>query len=788
MSLVDENAPPEEQIARQAKIIDALMRRANRSNDVGVSAYSAFQSAIELQAQVAAKTRDLERAATELESVRYDRERARRTLEDALSAMGEGFALFTGGRLDICNVLFRTFLPDVAFRVRKGLRLEDYLDYMVQSRALVSTDRGINRIFAPEDRAGASVRSAVIELRGDRWYQLSQQRTASSNVVLLLTEITSIVRQNRSEKEHLIDRQAAYIQAAFEDMTSGVCTFSSSGEVMMYNRQFRQLLGLPFTLLQKGTTLSRLLDFMRNHALVAEDADLRVEAWRRHLQQEGWLRKRIRHGTDRVLELQVNRLPDDGFLVELTDVTLESRATEILENRVQERTAELTEANRRLTEQYEEKARVEEELRLAKERAEAAVSSKTRFLAAASHDLLQPVNAAKLLLATLKERTRGTEFAATVERLYGAFGSTEQLLHSLLDISRLESADPSAVTPSEISLGVLMQGIYEDQTALAEQKNVRLSVVPSDVLVCSDPVYLLRSIQNLVVNAIQYTEPGGRVLVGCRRRGNKVVLQVWDTGIGIGLKDQKRIFEEFARAENVSLASGVGLGLSVVDRACKLLGHRLWVRSKPGVGSLFCIELDRVPGRRVPAEAQAVAPADTDLELERIILVIENDPDVLFAMTQKLEHWGASVLAAPSTAEALMHVRDMGLAPDIVLADYQLDGDDTGVRAITEIRRETGVHVPAIVITADRREKIRRQGAELGFTVMHKPVQLSKLRPLIEWKIRWQSPGPVLEGGAQDPDQAHDQPREQAQERAQTKVGHDSETQGNTLGAGRHIT
>ncbi|WP_300532930.1 PAS-domain containing protein [uncultured Mameliella sp.] len=773
MSLVDENAPPEEQIARQAKIIDALMRRANRSNDVGVSAYSAFQSAIELQAQVAAKTRDLERAATELESVRYDRERARRTLEDALSAMGEGFALFTGGRLDICNVLFRTFLPDVAFRVRKGLRLEDYLDYMMHSRALVSTDRGITRNFAPEDRGGtgASVRSVVIELRGDRWYQLSQQRTSSSNVVLLLTEITSIVRQSRSEKELLIDRQAAYIQAAFEDMTSGVCTFSSSGEVMMYNRQFRQLLGLPFTLLQKGTTLTRLLDFLRNNSLVAEDADLRVEAWRRHLQHEGWLRKRIRHGTDRVLELQVNRLPDDGFLVELNDVTLESRATEILENRVQERTAELTEANRRLTEQYEEKARVEEELRLAKERAEAAVSSKTRFLAAASHDLLQPVNAAKLLLATLKERTRGTEFAATVERLYGAFGSTEQLLHSLLDISRLESADPSAVSPSEISLGGLMQGIYEDQSALAEQKNVRLSVVPSDVLVCSDPVYLLRSIQNLVVNAIQYTEPGGRVLVGCRHRGKKVILQVWDTGIGIGLKDQKRIFEEFARAENVALASGVGLGLSVVDRACKLLGHRLWVRSKPGVGSLFCIELDRVPGRRVPVEAPAVAPADTDLELERIILVIENDPDVLFAMTQKLEHWGASVLAAPSTAEALMHVRDMGLAPDIVLADYQLDGDDTGVRAIAEIRRETGVHVPAIVITADRREQIRRLGAEQGFTVMHKPVQLSKLRPLIEWKIRWQSP---------EPDTTRDQ--------AQTKVGHDSEAQGNTLGAGRHVT
>ncbi len=770
MNLIDPDDPDAEQILRQGKIIDALVRRANRSTELGLSAYSAFQSAIELQVQVAAQTRDLERAATELESVRYDRERTRKNLDDALSAMGEGFALFTGGQLAICNELFRTFLPDVTNKVRTGLELDSYFAIMGQSRHLVSTDRKLPSTIGRPYKTGSkpAMSSVLIELRQDRWYQLNLQRTSSNNVVLLLTEITSIVLQNRSERESLIDRQADYLQAAFEDMTSGVCTFSSSGEVMMYNRRFRQLLGLPFTLLQKGTTLSALLDFMRNHALVADDAALRVDAWRRHLQTEGWLRKRIRHGTDRVLELQVNRLPDDGFLVELNDVTLESRATEILENRVLERTAELTEANRRLTQQYEEKARVEEELRVAKERAEAAVSSKTRFLAAASHDLLQPINAAKLLIATLKEKTRDTEFAPSVERLYGAFSSTEQLLHSLLDVSRLDSADPSAMTPGEIDLGSLMQNIYEDQSALAEQKQVRFNVVPCDIYVYSDPTYLLRSIQNLVVNALQYTEPGGRVLVGCRRRGKKVILQVWDTGIGISRKDQQRIFEEFARAENVSLTSGVGLGLSVVDRACKLLGHRLWVRSKPGVGSLFCIELEIVPGKRVPVEVPAVVQPDSDLALERIVLVVENDEDVLFAMTQKLELWGASVLPAQSTEEALTYVRDMGLPPDIVLADYQLDNDDTGVNAISLIRKETGVHVPAIIITADRSEKVRRLGAELGFTVMTKPVQLARLRPLIDWKIRWQSPDP-LPGTGED-------------RRTPTKVGHDSRPPDNSLG------
>ena len=147
-----------------------------------------------------------------------------------------------------------------------------------------------------------------------------------------------------------------------------------------------------------------------------------------------------------------------------------------------------------------------------------------------------------------------------MERLEGAFGSAEQLLHSLLDISRLETTDPDTVSPTEVSLATIIAGIQGDQTLVAENKNVRLDVVPCSEIVKSDPVYLLRSIQNLVVNAIQYTEPGGRVLVGCRRRGDKVILQVWDTGIGIARKDQERVFEEFTRAENVPLGSGMGLG------------------------------------------------------------------------------------------------------------------------------------------------------------------------------------------------------------------------------------
>ena len=420
--------------------------------------------------------------------------------------------------------------------------------------------------------------------------------------------------------------------------------------------------------------------------------------------------------------------------MDIKDVTLESRTTDSLEKRVEERTSELTEANRRLTSQYEEQARVEEELRLAKEQAEAAVSSKTRFLAAASHDLLQPINAAKLLISTLGDMSRETDLAHMVERVEGTFNSIESLLHALLDISRLESTD-SDLSPSEFCLDTLMKTVIEDQGPVAAKKGVQLDVVPSTAWVRSDQRYLMRSLQNLVVNAIQYTDDG-RILVGCRRRGDNIVLEVWDTGIGISHKDQHRIFDEFTRAENVPPGSGMGLGLSIVDRTCRHLGHVVGVRSKPGVGSVFSIEIERVPERArniAPDPLLSDAP-ETDMDL--IALVVENEPEVLFAMVQRLESWGAGVLGARSTEEALGAVRELGMAPDIILADYQLDGSDTGIEAIRAIRDETGIHVPAIMITADRGDTLARAGRKDDFTVLTKPVQLSRLRPLIDWKTR----------------------------------------------------
>ena len=415
------------------------------------------------------------------------------------------------------------------------------------------------------------------------------------------------------------------------------------------------------------------------------------------------------------------------------DVTVEFQTTEMLEMRVMARTSELTEANVQLRRQYEEQARVEEDLRIAKAEVEAAMSSKTRFFAAASHDLLQPINAAKLMISTLMDRAAQTELAETVQRLDGSFRSIEGLLHALLDIARLEATDTNLVVTS-FALDEVLQGVNEDLGQLAVDKNLELRVVPTGLWVKSDQRYLARSVQNFVDNAIRYTEQG-RILVGCRRHGDTVTIEVWDTGIGISRKDQKRIFKEFIRVDKSGRnCQGMGLGLSIVERACRHLGHPISVRSKPGVGSVFSLTLPVVAPSPAQAGPKGREAGATSAEMDLIILLVENDPGVSFAMTQKLESWGASVLAAQSTQEALDLVQDIGMPPDIILADYHLNDDETGISAILAVRRMLDLSIPAIMITANHEDHIKEAGLANMFSVLTKPVNLSRLRSLIDWK------------------------------------------------------
>lgn len=756
--MIDSADPLEIQLERQSKIISALMDRAERGPEVGGSAYALFQSAITLQGEVWEKTRDLERAldtlgraSSELETARSARQRSQANLRDALSAMDGGLALFAGDRLQVCNDQFRNFLPDIAHLIEPGLGYRDYLEAVGRSSFLRHSGP---ECWSPDSATSATAKigatldqrypTFVLALRNDRWIQVSHRSTESGNVALLLTEISEVVRENREEKDRLIDAHAVYLQAAFDNLGLGICAFSTGGGLQVFNRRFGDLLCLPLLLQRKGTGIRRIGEHLSRSGVRSRDGEtVDLAGWIRSVRSGVPVRERLRRADGAHLDVRVHALPDGGFIASILDVTAEYAATEslrrvneTLEHRVRERTAELTEANRLMRLQFEGLARAEEELRIAKEMAEEANRAKTRFVAAASHDLLQSVNAAKLYISTLRECTVPADIVGIVERLGRSFHSVESLLQALLDISRLDTQG-AEFNVADFRLDEIVEPLLRDLSPLAAEKGVVLKYVRSSAWVRSDPHYLLRSIQNLVANAIQYT-PAGRVLVGVRRRRGKVALEVWDTGIGISPNDQAHIFEEFTRGNGGGQGPGVGLGLSIVERACRQLGHAVLLRSTPGSGSVFSIEL---PLASPPAQTGSLVadlpdgdPRADDLEL--IVLMVENEATVLEASTARLESWGASVLGARSTAEALALVQQIGTPPDIILADYRLDGSDTGLSAIRALRGLAGRHIPAIMITADRGQKLRDLGEIEDFTVMTKPVKVARLRALIDWKTR----------------------------------------------------
>ncbi|WP_413205983.1 ATP-binding protein [Rhodospirillum sp. A1_3_36] len=750
--VVDQSEPLDVQVARQAKIIDALIARLERETELGDSAYSLFQSAIALQGEVWEKTRDLERAldtlvraSSELESAERSRDRMRNSLSDAMMAVEGGFALFSEEGLQVCNDLFKRLLPDVEPLIQPGLAFDAYFNALRASSFLVQGGGG--PLGLPLDRPGGDdgnddldrrYASFVISLREDRWVQVSCRRTGYDNIVILQTDITDVVERNRREKDALIDQHSSFLQAAFDHMSLGICTFSAEGRLLVTNDRFGQLLGLPLSLLRKGTAFQRIREFVERFEPFNPQG---LERWVRELRRGGRVRERFRRPDGICIDLQIHGLPDDGFIVSVMDVTAETEAEEagrrmsqMLERRVEERTTELTEANHQLRIRALEQARTEEALREAKEFAEAAHASKTRFLAAASHDLLQPINAAKLYLSLLRASVTEPGPADMLSRLGHSFSMIETLLQSLLEISRLDHSG-AEFTVKTVNLRDVMRVVEADMAPQAAQKGIGLRVVQTSRWVTSDQGYLTRCLQNLVSNAIQYTDRG-RVLVGCRLTGKTVRLEVWDTGQGISEEDQARVFNEFARGSSAPAGTGMGLGLSIVQRACHHLGHPLTLRSVPGKGSLFAMELPvAAPGLDLQT-LQRVDEEEALSDLDLIALVLENDPDVLNATVHCLESWGAGVLATSSTVEALELLDGLGTPPDIILADYHLNGDENGLDAIHALRAAAGVEVPAILVTADRSKALRKLGTRLDFTVLTKPIQPSRLRALIDWKTR----------------------------------------------------
>jgi two-component system, sensor histidine kinase len=376
---------------------------------------------------------------------------------------------------------------------------------------------------------------------------------------------------------------------------------------------------------------------------------------------------------------------------------------------------------------------VAENLRTAKEHAEAASHAKSQFLAVASHDLRQPIQALSLFVATLqamagREQIPGKEVGHIAKRLQLALNGLGRLLNGLFDLSRLDSGTVQVVRrPVEVA-GLLAE-LNNAFAGPAEAKGLGFKVLsPRGLWVDTDPMVFARVLSNLAANALRYTDEG-RILVTCRPRGNTLVFQVFDTGIGIADEERARIFGEFYQVPNVARERehGLGLGLAIVSRSVQLLGGQIKVCSKPGKGSLFSVVLPRAAA----PEALASGPAELGHQPAGGVLVVDDDPEVRESIQRLLSVWGHSVRVAATLQEAVEAAGAQGDSLALVLTDYQLDDGVNGIQVVEAVERRLARQVSAVIITGDTSAEPIAEAARHGLRLVYKPVEPRVLAALI---------------------------------------------------------
>lgn len=531
---------------------------------------------------------------------------------------------------------------------------------------------------------------------------------AQRRAQVLLDHATGALAQNR----HLL-------QIALDQMDQGISVFDPQFRLSCWNTQFRLILDLPKELQRMGTPLRSIVYCLFERGdLAGFTSQTFVERftgfaapWRIKLKNTG-----------QTIEIRSNSMPDGGLVTTFTDVTsvvnadrLLRQTNESLELRVRDRTKELTRANQQLAN--------------AQRSAEEANIGKTRFLADAGHDILQPLNAARLYASSLMERLGNSSEKELVNNVDTSLEAVESIINALLDISRL---DTGALKPviSVFCLDTLLQQIARDFSPAAREKGLKLRVVSSSAVVVTDRNLLRRLIQNLVSNAIKYSRSGS-VLVGVRRQGATVKFQVFDTGIGIPTSKLEYIFREFARlSDGMRESDGLGLGLSIVERIAKVLDLAIVVQSTVGMGSVFSVTL---PASKLPSP-----PANQELMMLRppgaltglLVLCIDDNAQSLASMRELLTTWGCNVLSMNGGNALRAYCLEHGAAPDVVLADYNLE-EENGLELVRFVREHFAREIPAALITADRSDPLRERATAQDVSIINKPVRPAVLRALL---------------------------------------------------------
>ncbi|WP_322846408.1 NahK/ErcS family hybrid sensor histidine kinase/response regulator [Pseudomonas sp. B33.4] len=532
------------------------------------------------------------------------------------------------------------------------------------------------------------------------------------DVVRIADEASEVLQFNR-----------ALLQGAIENITQGISVVDQSLKLVAWNRRYLELFNYPDGLISVGRPIADIIRYNAERGLCGPgEAEVHV-ARRLH-----WMRQGRAHTSERlfpngrVIELIGNPMPGGGFVMSFTDITAFreaeqalTEANEGLEQRVSERTQELSQLNVALTE--------------AKGTAEAANQSKTRFLAAVSHDLMQPLNAARLFSAALSHQDDGlsSEAQKLVQHLDSSLRSAEDLISDLLDISRLENGK---INPDRKPFAVneLFDILGAEFKALAQEQGLTFRVRGSHLRIDSDSKLLRRILQNFLTNAFRYAK--GPVLLGVRRRGGELCLEVWDRGPGIPEDKQQVIFEEFKRLDShqTRAEKGLGLGLAIADGLCRVLGHTLRVRSWPGRGSVFSVCVPLARSQAVPASA--AVELNGKLLSGAQVLCIDNEDSILIGMNSLLSRWGCQVWTARNREECAALLSE-GVRPQLALVDYHLDHGDTGTELMAWLRTRLGEPVPGVVISADGRPEMVAQVHAAGLDYLPKPVKPAALRALL---------------------------------------------------------
>ncbi|MEP0175641.1 MAG: PAS-domain containing protein [Paraglaciecola sp.] len=512
------------------------------------------------------------------------------------------------------------------------------------------------------------------------------------------------------------------LQSSVEHIQQGICVVDVNLNLLAWNQRYIQMFNYPPGLVTVGISIENLLIFNAQRGLFGNKQQIDAEISKRmQFMRDGSLYKYVREQKNgKTIEVNGSPLPGGGFVTTYSDITdyisiqqQLQQSKQHLESRVAQRTTELETANIALEE--------------ARQEAEQANESKSKFLAAAGHDLMQPFNAASLFASLIKEKAPNQDLKEMSQSLVQSLSNAEELLSTLLDMTRLDSG---VLVPKlqKFPLSEVLTPLIQEFSVLATHKGLIIKYVACSCVVTSDKKLLRRILQNLISNAVRYTD-SGKILVVAKRLNQNLNIRVYDTGKGIAENQQGAIFEEFNQLDKQNNNQGLGLGLTIVERFSALLHYSVAVESKLGQGSCFHITLPRTTATQTIKPIPNITQSNSsELMRGKVVVIIENDSDTIEAIRHLFLSWGASVYPFNSASEALKYCPT---CPNLLFLDYHLNNNETGIQAAELIRKKWQQRIPAVLSSADRTEAVRNLAVEGQLHYLPKPIKPAALKRFI---------------------------------------------------------